>query len=155
MAFDRTAYDRVYREANREKLRRYGREWKAAKRVPQAEYRATISFRAKEGLRQAAIRARKRGLPFDLDMAWALPKYEAMVCEATGLPLDVRADLGAGKRPRTPTIDRVEPSKGYLKANCMVVCAQYNMAKNKWDRATLTELAYAIVNADRGKATLQ
>lgn len=72
-------------------------------------------------------RARKKGLPFDLlDHQDAIRfRVEAGACELTGLPFN------AGKQGRawdSPSIDRIEPQKGYVYGNIRVILYGLNEA---------------------------
>ena len=81
--------------------------------------------------RAAKKRARKRGLPFDLKRTdIVIPEY----CPVLGIPLFKNAGRVGNN---SPTIDRIDPAKGYTKDNILVI--SYRANKLKGD-ATLDEL---------------
>lgn len=96
-------------------------------------------------------RAEDKGWAFDLTPEWIQPKLEAGVCEATGLPLELSGGdfKGYGHfRPWTPSMDRIDPTKGYTTDNVMVVCWMYNQAKGVGGHADVVRMANAIVKND-------
>ena len=76
----------------------------------------------------ARARAKSRGLEFDLNL-WDLEVPE--LCPALGIPLDGR-DL-----QHTPSLDRMDSSKGYTKDNVRVISFRANSIKQD---ATAEEL---------------
>lgn len=87
--------------------------------------------------RAARLRAHKRGLPFDLEVSdAAIPS----ACPVLGIPLT--PCLGKGLTDSSPTVDRIDNAKGYVKGNVLVVSWRANRIKND---ATVAELR-AITN---------
>ena len=75
----------------------------------------------------AKDRARRLGLPFDLDkdyVAAIIPD----ACPVFGTPFLFIG--GKRTRPDSPTIDRVQPSKGYVKGNVAVISMRANAIKS-------------------------
>jgi hypothetical protein len=87
-----------------------------------------------------AARNRKRKGKFELTTAWALCRIEKGQCEATGIPF-VLDCVGS---PWSPSIDRIDNTKGYTRRNCRLVVWLYNAAKNKHDDADVLLLAEAL-----------
>ena len=86
---------------------------------------------AREKLKNIAISARQRGLDFDLtEEDLALPSH----CPIFGIPLN--RGLGVG-RQNSPSVDRIDNSKGYVKGNVVVVSLKANAMKRD---ATLDDL---------------
>ncbi len=73
---------------------------------------------------RAKARAMKRGLEFDLNFEdLYIPEY----CPLLG----VKLELGTkGNYDNTPTLDRIDNSKGYTKDNVMVISMKANSMKN-------------------------
>lgn len=90
---------------------------------------------------RARRRASEEGLPFDLDPTdISIPE----VCPVFHWPLEI----GAGtSHDRSPSLDRIEPTKGYVKNNVWVISHLANRIKNN---ATLEQLE-AVAAALRTK----
>lgn len=110
------------------------------------EYRKTPEGRAKTLLNHSQHRAKQKNLPYDLDREWLLEKINNGVCEVTGLPLSLDdGSNGTGtQRPWTPSLDRIDNSKGYTKDNTQLVCWAYNRAKGVDSHDAVVTLAEAI-----------
>jgi len=71
-------------------------------------------------------------LPFDLDESdLIIPEF----CPVLGIPIFF--EDGNGPKSHSPSIDRLIPSKGYVKGNIHVISRKANRIKND---ATLDEL---------------
>ncbi len=105
-------------EKNRDKIIEQQRSWRA---------------RRTEGylLSAARRRAKSRGIPFNLSVDdICIPER----CPVLGLPIDRNAAKWADN---TPSLDRVDPRKGYVKGNVRVISRRANLLKND---ATTDEL---------------
>jgi hypothetical protein len=87
------------------------------------------------------FRSKKKGLDFDLTKEWYMAEYEKR-CAVTNIPFDVVGD----RSPWTPHIDRIVPEKGYLKSNCRLVCACFNLAKKNWGDDDVLIMASGLLN---------
>lgn len=113
-------------------------------RKARSEYQKTsLVYRAGRLVGDARRRARDSDLPFDLDPAWAREILEEGVCQATGLPFDFDEQWGA----YAPSIDKLDPERGYLKDNCRIVLWFYNRAKGAHPEEEAQELFKEIANA--------
>lgn len=109
----------------------------------QARYtEAYMYLRTPEGcvaqlLRNAKARAKVSGLEYNLtltDVPWAA------VCPLLGIPLHVNS----GKcGPNSPTLDRIDNSKGYVSGNVQIISFRANTIKNN---ATIDELKRLLDN---------
>lgn len=82
----------------------------------------------------ARCRARTKNLPFsltDLDRIGIQAALEFGRCELSGQP------FGAG--PHAPTLDRIEPARGYVAGNVRVVCRLMNFALGDWGEDVLRD----------------
>ena len=71
-------------------------------------------------------RAKKRGLPFNLEVK------DIIIPEKCPM-LGIKLESGRGRRgifDSSPTIDRIIPEKGYIKGNIQVVSGRANMIKS-------------------------
>lgn len=79
-------------------------------------------------------RAKQSGIPHDIDLEWV--KERLIICEVTGIPFEMRDTQIVEKKnysnrhPMTPTIDKIDPCKGYTKDNCRIVCWWFNLTKS-------------------------
>lgn len=69
---------------------------------------------------------------------------EPMTCSATGLPLAWEYDGATRTNPWTPSIDRIDNSKGYLPGNVRVVCGAFNTMRNEYPDDVVFALAKAL-----------
>jgi len=82
-------------------------------------------------LSAAKQRARRGGLPFDIDVTdIAMPER----CPLLGIRL---VPFGGRRTNATPSLDRIDPSAGYVKGNVWVISWRANRLKND---ATFQEL---------------
>ncbi len=89
----------------------------------------------------AKVRAKKIGVPFNLDDTWAASRWTGC-CEMAGL----RFVLGKGGRgARSPSIDRIKPANGYTKENCRFVLWAINNAKGTGTDEDLCKIAEALM----------
>lgn len=74
----------------------------------------------------AKYRAKKNGIPFDLAAGDVhVPEF----CPALGLRLE-RNVGGRAQGKRSPTLDRIDPKKGYVRGNVIVLSAKANQMKS-------------------------
>lgn len=78
-------------------------------------------------------RAQWKGLDFDPDLSDLLPPPTH--CPVLGIPIDY--STGRGLRPDSPSIDRIDNSRGYVHGNRIVISRRANTIKND---ATVAEL---------------
>ena len=105
-------------------------QWKTgqAKRLKLAIKKASRPMVVKRMLASAKARARKLGLPFNLTSADIQFPTE---CPALGLTLISGAYVGTGKlASESPSLDRIIPSKGYVRGNVRVISNLANTMKN-------------------------
>lgn len=96
-------------------------------------------------LNYARDRARRAGVPFDLDRQFVRLKLAGGVCELSGLTIQ-RVSPGAYRtHPYAPSLDRVEPALGYTKSNVRLVCFAVNRARSDWGDEVLLTIASGLV----------
>jgi len=119
------AYDRAYREANPEKRRAAQHAWSAANREKRRAFSRNYDEAHPEvrAVCNAHRRAKRYGVPFTLTRADAHELLAPMRCSATGLPL---AHSKGQPSALSPSIDRVEPARGYVPGNVRLVCQRFN-----------------------------
>lgn len=82
-------------------------------------------------------RAKVEGLEFNLELDDIIIPD---ICPLLGIPLR-RNKLGGG--PDSPSLDRIDPTKGYIKGNVWVISMKANAAKNN---LTLEEMQKLVKN---------
>lgn len=94
---------------------------------------------------KAQSRAKAKNLEFDLTREFILGKLEKGVCEVTGVPLDLS---GGGRKPLTPSLDKIDPMKGYTQDNVQLVSFIYNVAKGDWKHEDVLDFARSLQNGN-------
>lgn len=87
---------------------------------------------------------RQRAPDAELDESWVRKKLAAGVCEVSGIAFQI-ATPGEGKNPFSPSIDRIDRTKGYTFQNCRMVVFIFNLARNSWKDSDVLLLAEALV----------
>lgn len=122
-----------WRIANRERAREISRK-SYAKRKSEGKSSAAVAARRKQRLehpeaailRSARHRAAKLGIPFNLDLQdISIPSH----CPITGLEII----LDSLRRPQGPSLDKINPNKGYVKGNVSVISNSGNSIKSNKD----------------------
>jgi hypothetical protein len=124
-----------WNEANREKTRAWSKRWNDANPIRRKEIsrKAGERYRARHQARGMIKRAKRRGLVCTIvETDIVIPK----VCPVLGVELK-RATGGKTGGPHSPSLDRIDNTKGYEKGNIVVVSNRVNKLKND---ATLEEL---------------
>lgn len=74
---------------------------------------------------QAKCRAKKKGMDFTLEVSdIVIPTH----CPVFGIPLF--SNDGKGACPNSPTLDRLDQTKGYIKGNIWVISSKANTIKS-------------------------
>lgn len=86
-------------------------------------------------------RALKTGIPFDLDLSdIQIPEF----CPYLGLRL---SGLGGGRRTdNTPSIDKIDPEKGYVKGNIRIISNLANTMKQNASLDLLLAFAVGVIS---------
>ncbi len=92
--------------------------------------RESISGRAKELVNAANGRARNKNLLFELDFKWAERILSKGKCQLTDIEFILEIPENSSD-PQAPSIDRINPKKGYTKRNCKIVLWCVNTAKGE------------------------
>lgn len=88
-------------------------------------------------LTRAKARARKYGRDFDLTAADVVVPT---ACPALGIPLVIHTGKG-GVRDDSPTLDRLDNTKGYVRGNVAVISAKANRIKTNATAAEIRAVA--------------
>jgi hypothetical protein len=108
-----------------------------------------------KGVMQARQRAAAKGVPFDLTAEFLLRKAEAarFRCELTGIEF-YSPHRSAGRiNPFRPSIDRINPRRGYTEDNVRVVVFAINAMLFDWGEETFVRVANAYRTRLRDRPT--
>lgn len=87
--------------------------------------------REKNLFQQARYRAKTKNIPFDIEISdIIIPE----TCPILGLPLKKSID---GNRDLSPSLDRIDNAKGYVKGNIQVISSKANTMKSTADKDDL------------------
>lgn len=135
--------DRASKARCAEKTKLSQSAWRAAhaEHLRQRGERRRVEKRAMCLVASARIRARRLGVPFTLceeDIQQIQRVIDDGRCELSGAFFELVA--GKGKRARSPSLDRIEPSKGYTSENVRVVCLCLNAGMGHWGEEALRDV---------------
>ena len=103
-----------------------------------SEARRRITKRAQCLVSNCRTRARRRGIEYALDSQ--VDALQAIInkgkCQITGTAFN----LVGGRTWNSPSIDRIDPSKGYVPDNVRVVCHAINAAMSDWGEDKVWEM---------------
>lgn len=96
----------------------------------------------------ARERAKAKNLPFNIDREYIrsiIPSH----CPIFGIPLEwscLRGDRGTAL-PNSPSLDRIDPSKGYVRGNVWIISNRANAIKNDASHEELKLVTNAVGRA--------
>ena len=86
----------------------------------------------------------------DLVMIWE--RCEGR-CAVSGLEFSNAAvGMGRARHPFMPSLDQIEPAKGYTAENVRLVCVAANFAMNAWGLDTLIQVAHGVIKTAAGES---
>jgi hypothetical protein len=96
----------------------------------------------------ARQRAKNKGLAFDIDHDYIrsiVPSH----CPIFGMPLEWSVQRGGAALilPNSPSLDRIDPSKGYVKGNVWIISNRANTIKNDASHEELKLVTEAVGRA--------
>ena len=97
---------------------------------------------------KARTRAKNKGLPFDIDSDYIrsiIPSH----CPIFGTRLEWSCNRGGAARalPNSPSLDRIDPSKGYVKGNVWIISSRANRIKSDASHEELKLITEAVGRA--------
>lgn len=112
--------------------------------VTTKQNRMTVGGRASQILRSIKYRAKKNGLEFDLTREWVIEKLSGR-CEFTGKRFIITGNGDTLRGPWSPSVDKIDVTRGYTIDNCRMVVLAFNQARSNWGDESVRELARAIL----------
>lgn len=130
------------REKCKLRMRKYrsNSENKTKQLVWDRDYYRTPAGHIKWMLGEARKRAVKKGLDFNIDRSDIIVPS---ICPILNIPL-FRGDRAAG--PNSPSLDRIDSSKGYIKGNVQVISNKANLIKSDATPEELMKVALFMSN---------
>jgi len=93
---------------------------------------------------------------FNLTLDWVRKQLEEGKCAVTGISFQF-PDYAPGTRGKraawTPSVDRIDNTKGYTTDNCRLVVWIYNLAKNNYADEDVAHLAQSLISRIRQEDT--
>ena len=87
-------------------------------------------------------KSKLNNIPFDLDLGdIVIPEF----CPVLGMKLGL-SNQGSGYHTNSPSLDKIDPTKGYTKGNVRIISARANLLKND---ATASELRLVLEDLER------
>lgn len=118
-------YHKLYRQLNLERLTSIA--YLNKRKNPEVEL-----------YRRVKTRARKQGLDFDLSLSdIVIPEF----CPVLHIPLFIGEGIAS---PNSPSMDRIDPKKGYTKDNVQVISYKANTMKSDANEADLILFAFWV-----------
>lgn len=92
-------------------------------------------------------RSKTKGIDFDLTMEFILDHLKKGTCPKTGITFTFtnNGNNAGTRKVSTPSIDKIDPRKGYTKDNVQIVCWWYNLSKSTFTDEEVTELCQKVV----------
>jgi hypothetical protein len=144
----RNKYMREWKRRNKDKVNKTNKKWKDKNRsLVREKERGYTSRKAGTGIGYRKLwlsnirnRAKRKGLPFNLTLDdIEIPSH----CPVLGIPIKERSGRF---HDSSPSIDRIIPSRGYVKDNVQIVSYRANRIKC---HATLDELRRIVQYLER------
>lgn len=97
-----------------------------------------------QSLYSCMMRAKKNGIPFDLTVEWAEKNWTGF-CSLTGIKFEQRQDGNTGPLPRSASIDKIDPHKGYVQDNCRFILHCVNSFKGTMTDEEMINIAKFLI----------
>ena len=117
------------------------REEREARDTPERRISKTI-------INAVRSRAKKKGMPFDLDLDWLALIIKKGRCEATDDVFNHEFKVKQ-TRPYAPSVHRIDPLLGYTKDNCKVVTWAWNRMVGDGTDGITKRVIKAMIDKDR------
>ena len=90
-------------------------------------------------------RSKQKGWDHDIDYEWIRDNITDK-CPKCGV--EYSYDLDIKMNPFAPSLDRIDPTKGYTKENCIITSWIYNCGKNAYNEETLYIICKAFLKLE-------
>ena len=103
-------------------------------------------------LRSVRGRAKAKGMEYALTNSWGKANWDGR-CSLTGIEFDIFHGTGH-VHPLSPSIDRIDPMRGYVPDNCRFVLQCVNAFRSTLGDAEMFAVANALIAGPRGQTGL-
>ena len=122
----------------------------AAVRARSKARRSTTKGRTATLFSNIKQRAGRKGLRMTLTQKWLEDRLTVGRCDLSGLEFDLASPLLG---PFSPSVDRIDSSKGYTEDNCRVILWALNAAFGSWGEAVFRDISLAWLERSEAKPT--
>jgi len=114
-------------------------------RAARSRWRSALASFVRTTISRIRSRTKKSGVRFDLDEQYILSMYgrQDARCAVTRLPF--KLDASGRNSPYYPSVDRIDPRRGYERGNVQLVLFSVNIAKWRWDLETIRPILRAML----------
>lgn len=127
---------KVHYHKNRDRLLEKARQWKDERHSLYPWERLIDSARG---------RAKQKKIDFDLTNEWGCSIWTGK-CAISGIDFKIETGTGAGPKIFSPSIDRIDSTKGYTQANCRFVLMAVNGLKHNGTDEQMLMICKAILD---------
>ncbi len=132
----------------RNHLSRDGRQSHCKECTKKYEQSVPVVVQTKKMFNKARNRAKNKGLAFDIDVNYIrsiIPTH----CAVLGVKLEWSTHRGNGTNPlpNSPSLDRIDPTKGYIKGNVWIISHRANIIKSDASHEELKLVTEAVGRA--------
>ena len=149
--FDRKNKEHYNKEDNKKRYEKYKDNFLKRKAVHDTSLRGKMY----NLLEAARTRAKNKKLDIDIDLEFLLDLYEKQEgkCALTNIKFTFeRNPIGVKNLlPYNPSIDKINPSKGYTKDNVRLLLVIMNLSLNNFGEECLYEVCKAFISQKEGK----
>lgn len=130
------AQQKTYYKKNKKNVLRY-----------QKEYYYSVNGKINSMYNTSKRRAKKKNMPFDLTKEWIIQQLETQnhLCALTQLPF-LFEETENQLNPYAPSLDRIDPNKGYTQDNVRIVCSIINLSLNEFGEETFKKICESYLS---------
>lgn len=130
----------VCNRKRKKKYRQEGKENASCRNNPMTKQLASMIVRSRKT-------AKEKGLDHDIDVGYLRTIIPAQ-CPYLGVKLRWKSQMGLGVKgqayPDSPSLDRIDSSKGYVKGNVVIASHRANSIKNNANEQELLRIGRAL-----------
>lgn len=141
-AQNKSGYSSQCLVCNRERCKAYARSGKLASHIK----KDPIRWKLRSLVKQSKCRAKEAGIDHNIDLDY-LREILPPRCPYLNVEFKWEVKINSGHNspdPHSPSIDRIDSSKGYIKGNVAIVSHRANAIKNNASETELLDIARAV-----------